>query len=214
MILRAVAFFELVIHEMNFAAAPFGAPLVTIQKLRTPWYWPDLAFCSVHGMPWYPTACTPLVKANDTKPIASSSVLTLFCTSPFDSSASALGDIFSVSPRKMSWKAACVPEEAMRSTRSIGPLIFAPGTSLHSRTSPVKIACTVCWLRFAIGFFGLVLMHTPSRAIFVNTSPLGSPSSGLRDTSPMSTRPAATSDTPTSEVPWLIFGVGSLVALW
>ena len=52
MILRAVAFFELVIHSMNFLAAPFGAPLVTIQKLRTPWYCPDLAFCSVQGMPW------------------------------------------------------------------------------------------------------------------------------------------------------------------
>jgi hypothetical protein len=36
MILRAIAFFELVIQEMNFAAAPLGAPLVTIQKLRTP----------------------------------------------------------------------------------------------------------------------------------------------------------------------------------
>jgi hypothetical protein len=52
MILRAVAFFELVTQEMNFAAAPFGMPFVTIQKLRTPWYCPDLALRSVHGMPW------------------------------------------------------------------------------------------------------------------------------------------------------------------
>ena len=42
----------LVIQAMNFAAAPFGTPLVTIQKLRTPWYCPDLALRRLQGMPW------------------------------------------------------------------------------------------------------------------------------------------------------------------
>jgi hypothetical protein len=46
-----VTAFPLVIQSMNFAAAPLGAPFVTIQKLRTPWYWPDFAFWSVQGMP-------------------------------------------------------------------------------------------------------------------------------------------------------------------
>ena len=41
----------LVTHLMNFAASPFGGPFVTIQKLRTPPYWPDLALGRVHGMP-------------------------------------------------------------------------------------------------------------------------------------------------------------------
>ena len=40
------------------------------------------------------------MKANDTKPIASSSTLTLFCTRPLLSSASALGEIFRVSPEE------------------------------------------------------------------------------------------------------------------
>src|ERR1700683_1164927 len=42
-ILRTVRLPGLTTHSMNFRAAPFGWPLVTIQKLRTPPYWPDFA---------------------------------------------------------------------------------------------------------------------------------------------------------------------------
>ncbi len=52
MIFSAVLLWGLTIQSMNLAAAPLGEPLVTIQKLRTPWYCPDLALRSVHGMPW------------------------------------------------------------------------------------------------------------------------------------------------------------------
>jgi hypothetical protein len=61
----------------------------------------------------------------------------------------------------------------------------------------VKIALTSSWERLASGFFGLVITQTPSRAIFVNTSPVGStPTIGSREASPMSTLPALTSSIP------------------
>jgi hypothetical protein len=39
------------IHLMNFFAAPVAGPRVTIQKLRVPSYWPDLALRSVQATP-------------------------------------------------------------------------------------------------------------------------------------------------------------------
>ena len=58
----------------------------------------------------------------------------------------------------------------------------------------MKMFWTVSWDMFVIGFAGFVMMQTPSRAIFVNTRPLGStPGIGSREASPMSTRPAAAS---------------------
>ena len=51
MIERAVLLPGFVTQSMNFAASPFGTPLVTNQKLRTPPYWPDFALRSVQGMP-------------------------------------------------------------------------------------------------------------------------------------------------------------------
>ena len=41
---------------------------------------------------------------------------------------------------KMFWNASCVPEAAVRTTRSIGPLTRAPGTCRQLRMRPEKIA--------------------------------------------------------------------------
>ena len=43
---------------------------------------------------------------------------------------------------KMFWKASAVPEAGVRVTRSIGPVIFEPGTSFQLRVRPEKIAWT------------------------------------------------------------------------
>ena len=56
---------------------------------------------------------------------------------------------------KMFWKASWVPEAAVRTTRSIGPLDRAPGTWLQLRTRPEKMSWTWVWLRVAIGLAGL-----------------------------------------------------------
>ena len=53
-------------------------------------------------------------------------------------------------------------------------MILAPGTSLQSRIAPVKMPYTVFFVMLVTAFALLVIMHTPSRAIFVNTSPFGS----------------------------------------
>ena len=133
-----------VTHARNFAASPFGAPFVTIQKLRTPRYWPDLALRRLHGDALVADRVDAAVNANDTKPIALLVARhTAFCSRPLEVFAVALGEIFRFSPRKMCWKASCVPEAPSRSNRSIGPVICAPGTWLQSRIAPVKMPSTV-----------------------------------------------------------------------
>ena len=47
---------------------------------------------------------------------------------------------------KMFWKASWVPEAAVRTTRSIGPLALAPGTWLQLRTRPEKMSWIWVWL--------------------------------------------------------------------
>ena len=123
----------------------------------------------------------------------------------------ALREIFRFSPRKMCWKASCVPEAPSRSNRSIGPEIFDPGTSLQSRILPVKMPSTDSWERLQIGLASLVITHTPSRAIFVKTSPFGStPLIGSREESPMSKRPSPTPLMPMSDWPPPTLGRGDL----
>src|SRR5918999_6507800 len=56
---------EVRIHRIHALAAPRAGPRVTIQKLRPPRYWPDLALRSVHGTPRYGIECRPPVKLND-----------------------------------------------------------------------------------------------------------------------------------------------------
>src|SRR4051794_6249654 len=57
---------------------------------------------------------------------------------------------------------------------------------------------------FPSGLDLLVMMQIASRAIFVNTSPPGSPAAGSREEAPIETRPLATSEMPTFEPPWRI----------
>ena len=51
----------------------------------------------------------------------------------------------------MFWKASWVPEAAVRTTRSIGPLALAPGTWLQLRMRPEKMSWIWVWLRVEIG---------------------------------------------------------------
>src|SRR5919198_357532 len=124
-------------------------------------------------------------------------------TRPLEALAAALLDTLA-EPRKIFWKASCVPDAAVRTIRSIGPLAVAPGTALQSRTCPEKIAWTCAWETLARWLSGLVIRQIASRAILLNTRPPGPESFGSREESPIDTRPAATSATPMSEPPWAI----------
>src|SRR4051794_23812393 len=128
-------------------------------------------------------------------------VWTACCTRPLEAFA-AIDEVTVLDPMKIFWKASCVPEAAVRPTRSIVPVAVAPGTWLQSRMSPEKIAWIVLCDRFANGFFGLVTRQIASRAILLKKIPPGSLDFGSRDELPIVTRPAATSATPTSEPPW------------
>jgi len=80
---------------------------------------------------------------------------------------------------------------------------------------PVKIPSTVSWERLESGLAVLVIMHTPSRAIFVKTRPAGSVGSGSREESPISKRPLATPLIPMSDWPPWTCGAGIFgKALW
>ena len=114
----------------------------------------------------------------------------------------AIDEVTVLVPMKIFWNASCVPEAAVRPTRSIVPVAVAPGTWLQSRMSPEKIAWIVVCDRLASVLFGLVAMQIASRAILLKKMPPGSLDFGSRDEAPMVTRPAATSATPTSEPPW------------
>src|SRR3954467_686038 len=119
---------------------------------------------------------------------------------PLDAFAEAL-DITDFEPMKIFWKASCVPEAAVRTVRSIGPLSPEPGTSLQSRTLPEKIDWIVFWSKFVDWFAGLVTTQMASLAILLKKMPPGSVGLGSRDELPIVTRPAATSATPMSEPP-------------
>src|SRR6185503_7645115 len=54
------------------------------------------------------------------------------------------------------------------------------------------------------GFALLVMMHSASPAILVNTRPPGSVGAGSLEDAPIVTRPLETSETPTFEPPWRI----------
>src|SRR3954466_10949399 len=114
----------------------------------------------------------------------------------------AIDEVTVLDPMKIFWKASCVPEAAVRPTRSIVPLMPAPGTWLQSRTSPAKIDWIVACDRLASGLPGLVTRQIASRAILLKKMPFGSLDFGSREELPMVTRPAPTSATPTSEPPW------------
>src|SRR5262245_33476680 len=93
---------------------------------------------------------------------------------PFDAFVVAEPATLRVWPMKMFWKASWVPEAAVRTTRSIGPLAEAPGTWLQLRMRPEKMSWICCWLRVGIGFEALVTTQTASRAILLKTMPPGS----------------------------------------
>src|SRR3954454_14993668 len=133
--------------------------------------------------------------------MALGSVWTACCTRPFEAFA-ASDELTVLLPMKIFWNASCVPEAAVRPTRSIVPVAVAPGTWPQSRTVPEKIAGIVSWDRLATGFFGLVTRQIASRAILLKKMPPGSLGLGSREELPIVTRPAATSATPTSEPPW------------
>src|ERR1700754_1057359 len=127
--------------------------------------------------------------------MAFGSVWTACCTRPLEAFA-AIEEVTVLLPMKIFWNASCVPEAAVRPTRSIVPVTEDPGTWLQSRMSPEKIAWIVACERFAMGFFGFVARQTASRAILLKKIPPGSLDFGSRDELPMVTRPAATSATP------------------
>jgi hypothetical protein len=102
---------------------------------------------------------------------------------------------------KMFWKASWVPEAAVRTTRSIGPLADAPGTWLQLRTRPEKMSWICVWLSVAIGLELFVTTQTASRAILLKTMPPGSAGLGSREDIPRVTRPRETSVMPMSEPP-------------
>src|SRR4051794_2734781 len=133
--------------------------------------------------------------------MAFGSVWTLCWTRPLEAFA-AIDDVTVFDPMKIFWNASCVPEAAVRPTRSIVPVAVAPGTWLQSRMSPEKIAWIVDCDRLASGFLGFVTRQIASRAILLKKIPCGSLDFTSRDELPMVTRPAATSATPTSDPPW------------
>src|SRR5258705_4638103 len=77
-------------------------------------------------------------------------------------------------PMKIFWNASCVPEAGVRTSRLIGPVAVAPGTSLQSRTVPEKMPWIWSWEKLATGVSGLVMMQNASLAIFVQNMPPGS----------------------------------------
>src|SRR6476661_4160194 len=104
-------------------------------------------------------------------------------------------------PRKIFWKASWVPDAAVRTTRLIEPVAVAPGTSSQLRICPEKIPLIVSCDRLETGLAGFVTTQMASFAILLKKMPPGSLSLGSRDESPIVTRPAATSATPTSDPP-------------
>src|SRR3954454_1926027 len=112
--------------------------------------------------------------------MALGSVWTACCTRPFEAFA-ASDELTVLVPMKIFWNASCVPEAAVRPTRSIVPVAVAPGTWLQSRMSPAKIAWIVACDRSATGFLGLVARQIASRAILLKKMPPGSLDLGSRD---------------------------------
>src|SRR4029453_10260600 len=99
---------------------------------------------------------------------------------PLEAFVVALAATLRVCPMKMFWKASWVPEAAVRTTRSIGPLAVAPGTELQVRTRPEKTSWICVWLNVGIVFDALATTQTASRAILLNTIPPGSAGLGSR----------------------------------
>src|SRR4051812_39325157 len=100
------------------------------------------------------------------------------------------------------WNASWVPEAAVRTTRSIGPVIVEPATSPQSRTLPEKMSCTCACDRSPTVLPEFVDRQIASRAILYQCRPPGSVGFASRDELPIETRPAPMSATPTSEPPW------------
>src|SRR3954462_8492811 len=98
--------------------------------------------------------------------MAFGSVWTACCTRPVEAFA-AIDDVTVFDPMKIFWNASCVPEAAVRPTRSIVPLAVAPGTWLQSRMSQENSAWIVLGDRFGSGFLGLVARQIASRAILL-----------------------------------------------
>src|SRR5215218_1308081 len=86
----------------------------------------------------------------------------------------AIDEVIVLVPMKIFWNASCVPEAAVRPTRSIVPVAVAPGTWLQSRMSPEKIAWIVACDRLASLLLGWVAMQIASRAILLKKMPPGS----------------------------------------
>src|ERR1700761_4333201 len=99
---------------------------------------------------------------------------TACCTRPLEALA-AIDEVTVLDPMKIFWNASCVPEAAVRPTRSIVPVADAPGTWLQSRIVPEKMPWIVACDRSASVFLGLVTRQIASRAILLKKMPCGSP---------------------------------------
>ena len=202
----------MVTHSMNFSAAPFGGlchhPEVTHALVL-----PRLGVAQRAGVALVAHRMTSCREGERREADRVFVRVTLVGSCPLVSSDAAPGEIFGFAPRKMFWKASWVPEEEN------GPRVIR-AADFRARNFPpfAHVAredlLHLCWLRFLIGFSGLVMMHTPSRATFVNVAPWVRADDRVAEASPMSTRPLLTSLMPTPEVPCPTLGVGWWVALW